>query len=66
MSSIMEIMGKKANTHPLKPMELHLIIPKPLMDDLDEWRRRQPDLPNRSEAIRTAITNLTKDRGVKK
>jgi hypothetical protein len=26
--------------------------------DLDEWRKRQPATPNRSEVIRTAVLNL--------
>jgi len=29
-----------------------------LMDALDEWRRQQPDLPNRTEALRRIIETV--------
>ena len=35
---------------------LQIVAPKTLIVRVDEWRRQQPDLPNRSEAIRMLIT----------
>jgi len=35
--------------------------PKPL-DAIDEWRRKQPDLPNRAEAIRRLVEQALKPR----
>jgi metal-responsive CopG/Arc/MetJ family transcriptional regulator len=33
----------------------HLKAPESLMKQVDAWRAKQPDLPNRSEAIRRLI-----------
>lgn len=38
-----------------KDMRIALMMPKSLVDRIDEWRRRQSDLPSRSEAIRRLI-----------
>lgn len=32
-----------------------LRLPDTLVSKIDEWRRKQPDLPNRSEAMRRLI-----------
>jgi metal-responsive CopG/Arc/MetJ family transcriptional regulator len=34
---------------------IQLVISKGQVREIDEWRRRQPDLPSRSEAIRRLI-----------
>jgi metal-responsive CopG/Arc/MetJ family transcriptional regulator len=34
---------------------IQLVISKGLVRQIDEWRRRQPDLPSRSEAIRRLV-----------
>jgi hypothetical protein len=34
---------------------IQLVISKGLVREIDEWRRLQPDLPNRSEAIRRLV-----------
>jgi metal-responsive CopG/Arc/MetJ family transcriptional regulator len=34
---------------------IQLVINKRLVREIDEWRRRQPNLPSRSEAIRRLI-----------
>jgi hypothetical protein len=35
--------------------KVNLITPADLLERVDNWRRHRPDLPNRSEAIRTLI-----------
>ncbi len=39
----------------LRDQSLPLLLPKSEVGALDEWRRQQPDLPSRSEAIRRLI-----------
>jgi metal-responsive CopG/Arc/MetJ family transcriptional regulator len=34
---------------------IQLVIGRGLVRQIDDWRRRQPDLPSRSEAIRRMI-----------
>lgn len=34
---------------------MQLIVTPAFLDAVDEWRRKQPDLPNRSEAIRRMV-----------
>jgi hypothetical protein len=34
---------------------IQLVISKGQVGEIDEWRRQQPDLPTRSEAIRRLI-----------
>lgn len=34
---------------------VQIVAPRKTVRMLDEWRRKQPDLPNRSEAIRRMI-----------
>jgi|TARA_Y100000310_G_scaffold39198_1_gene36806 metal-responsive CopG/Arc/MetJ family transcriptional regulator len=34
---------------------MQLVISPELIEDLDNWRRKQPDIPNRSEALRRLI-----------
>jgi metal-responsive CopG/Arc/MetJ family transcriptional regulator len=34
---------------------IQLVISKGQVREIDEWRRQQPDLPSRSEAIRRLI-----------
>lgn len=38
-----------------EPIRLHMIITESWVRKVDEWRRKQPDLPNRSEAIRQLV-----------
>jgi hypothetical protein len=39
----------------LLDQRLQLVISKSQISTIDEWRRHQPDLPSRSEAIRRLI-----------
>ena len=34
---------------------LHMVVPTALIEKVDAWRRREPDLPNLSEAIRRLV-----------
>ena len=34
---------------------LHLVVPAAWVKKVDDWRRREPDLPNLSEAIRRLV-----------
>jgi len=34
---------------------LHMAVPMSWLRKIDAWRRRQPDLPNRSEAVRRLV-----------
>lgn len=43
----------KGKTPPDRVFSLRL--PEPLVKKIDEWRRKQADLPNRSEAMRRLI-----------
>ncbi|MCE2580763.1 hypothetical protein LDL36_20390 [Komagataeibacter sp. FNDCR1] len=38
-----------------KPTRFELRLPPALGDQIDEWRRQQPDLPTRAEAARRLI-----------
>jgi hypothetical protein len=40
---------------PRKPTRFELRLPPELGDEIDEWRRGQPDLPPRAEAARRLI-----------
>ena len=46
--------GMKAPRSPADRIEVRIpfMMPKSLVSALDAWRRMQPDLPSRSEAIR--------------
>ena len=49
----------------LKTERLNLAADPEFVSLLDEWRRRQPDLPSRSEALRrTSLKTLMEDLGV--
>lgn len=37
------------------PIKFQFAISKEMEDAINEWRRQQPDLPNRSEAIRRLV-----------
>jgi metal-responsive CopG/Arc/MetJ family transcriptional regulator len=37
-------------------------VPPGFLEKLDQWRRKQPDLPNRSEAIRRLVEAGIKSR----
>lgn len=39
----------------LMERRIHTFMPASMVDDIDDWRRRQPDVPNRSEAIRRLV-----------
>lgn len=46
---------------PLKfPTKVLIGFDDPQIEAIDEWRRRQPDLPTRSEAIRRLIGEALK------
>jgi len=34
---------------------IHMVVPAAWAHKVDEWRRREPDLPNLSEAIRRLV-----------
>jgi len=34
---------------------IHMVVPAALAKKVDDWRRREPDLPNVSEAIRRLV-----------
>ena len=34
---------------------LQMVVPVPWVKKVDDWRRREPDLPNLSEAIRRLV-----------
>jgi len=36
-------------------LRLEMRVPDNFFEVIDEWRRKQPDLPNRSEAIRRLV-----------
>lgn len=38
-----------------KPTRFELRLPPELSDEIDDWRRKQPDLPPRAEAGRRLI-----------
>jgi len=38
-----------------KPIRFELRLQPKLSRQIDEWRRRQPDLPSKSEAVRRLI-----------
>ncbi len=38
-----------------KPTRFELRLPPELGDEIDQWRRQQPDLPSRAEAARRLI-----------
>lgn len=39
----------------LKTVRLGLVIEPSLVEKVDEWRRSEPDLPSRSEAVRRLL-----------
>ena len=34
---------------------LQMAVPKSFVAKIDEWRRKQPDIPSRSEAVRRLV-----------
>jgi len=38
---------------------LQIRVSRGFLRDLDEWRRKQPDLPTRSEAVRRIVNEVT-------
>ena len=34
---------------------LQMAVPKSFVTKVDEWRRKQPDIPSRSEAVRRLV-----------
>ena len=34
---------------------MHMVMPASLTKKIDDWRRREPDMPNVSEAIRRLV-----------
>jgi metal-responsive CopG/Arc/MetJ family transcriptional regulator len=50
MEAIMSVMAESRNSE-----RIHLPISPELAREVDEWRRRQPDIPARSPAIRRLI-----------
>jgi len=45
----------KSDQMPRKSHALTLKLTEGMVTEIDEWRRQQPDLPNRAEAIRRLI-----------
>jgi hypothetical protein len=41
---------------------MHVKVGADWLRDLDAWRRRQPDLPSRSEAVRRVVAATTRGR----
>jgi hypothetical protein len=39
----------------VKSSRFEMVIPPGWMEKIDEWRRKQPDLPPRAEAIRRLV-----------
>jgi hypothetical protein len=39
----------------MKTVRFEMKVPEDLLVRVDDWRRQQPDLPNRSEAMRRLI-----------
>ena len=37
------------------PQHLHMRVDDDFFRDLDEWRRKQPGLPNRTDAVRQLV-----------
>jgi hypothetical protein len=56
-------MAKKVASPSQFPAKLLVGFTNEQMADLDEWRRQQPDLPSRSEALRRILQDrLAADR----
>lgn len=47
---------------PTKWLRVQLVAPPEFVSAVDKWRRKQPDLPNRSEAIRRLTLATLKDK----
>jgi hypothetical protein len=43
------------STGKTQPINLHLRVNREFVGSIDNWRRHQPDLPNRTEAIRRPV-----------
>lgn len=39
-----------------KMQRMQLVIQPSLVEEIDQWRAKQPGLPNRSEAVRQLVT----------
>jgi metal-responsive CopG/Arc/MetJ family transcriptional regulator len=44
----------------VKDQRIQLVADAAFIAQVDEWRRRQPDLPSRSEAIRRLVNRALK------
>jgi hypothetical protein len=54
--------GKPAGMAPSSNTNrLQLIVTPGFLDQVDAWRRHQPDIPNRSEAIRRMVEIAAKE-----
>jgi hypothetical protein len=49
-----------------KPIPINTRVDKILLDRIDDWRRTQPDIPPRSEAMRALIERALDDGPAKK
>jgi metal-responsive CopG/Arc/MetJ family transcriptional regulator len=65
-------MNAKAKSNMGKPMppklkagsetkRVQVMVPEAWLGLVDEWRRRQPKIPSRSEAIRIMVENYAKE-----
>ena len=45
---------------------IHMKIEKPLLDAVDDYRRAQPEIPSRAEAIRQLMRRALNARGTSK
>jgi hypothetical protein len=41
---------------------VQIVAPRTWIEKIDEWRRQQPAIPSRSEAIRVLVEQALKDR----
>lgn len=54
--------GQGADMAPSAPgNRLQLVVTPEFLAAVDDWRRKQPDLPNRSEAIRRMVEQVSRN-----
>jgi hypothetical protein len=58
VNTVITMMQKKAgrppgHAPPFRPFQMK--VPDSFLETVDDWRRKQPDLPSRAEAIRRLV-----------
>lgn len=48
-------MGKSARGQNVSDKRVNVVLPADLIKKIDNWRRKQPDLPNMSAAVRQLL-----------